>query len=306
MKLQQLRYLCEVARRHFNVSAAAERLSTAQSGISTQIRLLEEELGIPIFERHGKRLLRSTTEGLRIIEMAERVLAESDNIRRYADELRDPGRGTLSIGATHTQAHRLLPEVIKKFSGPYPGVRVRIHQADPIQLLAMLERRDVDIAITSIPEEMPDSVLAMPFQQWNLSVITLPDHPLRGQTLTLETLAAYPLVTYDQMLPVRTLINRAFDQKGLATHIALSDMDSATIITYVKLGLGVGVVSEAALPEQADADYVVTSAKQLFQPVTNNICLHRQRHYPEFVFRLIHLIAPDVDREHIAVLLGKE
>jgi DNA-binding transcriptional LysR family regulator len=167
----------------------------------------------------------------------------------------------------------------------------------------MLLRRDVDLAITSTPDNLPESLLALPFQQWQLTVVTPPGHALHDQPLTLENLAAWPLVTYDQMLPVRAHLNRAFDRRGLATNIAISAMDSATIITYVKLGLGVGVVSEAALPEKPDPELQIASARELFNPVANNICLHKQRMYPAFVFRLINLIAPALTPEQVQALL---
>jgi len=300
MKLQQLRYICEVARRGLNVSSAAERLHTAQSGISTQIRLLEEELNVQIFERHGKRLVSITPSGRTIIEMAERILCEAENIHQVSEQLNDQSRGTLSIATIHAHAHHSLPPLIKKFSSQYPGIQLRIHQGDPEQLTEMVLSRTADLAITTAPENVPDELIMLPYRTWKLVAITLPDHPLLSATpLTLESLAAYPLVTYDYAFVSRSSITTAFDEKGLMTNISLTAQDSDIIKTYVKLGLGVGLVAGSSIDNEKDKELQVVDASHLFESGTTYICLHRGKHLRDYVYTLINYLSPDITREVI-------
>lgn len=300
MKLQQLRYICEVARRGLNVSSAAERLHTAQSGISTQIRLLEEELSVQIFERHGKRLVSITPAGRTIIEMAERILCEAENIQQVSEQLNDQSKGTLSIATIHAYANYSLPPLIKKFSSQYPGIQLRIHQGDPDQLVDMVLSRTADMAITTSPENVPDELIMLPYRTWKLAAITLANHPLQDvNPLSLESLAAYPLVTYDYAFASRSSINTAFDEKGLMTNIALTAHDSDIIKTYVKLGLGVGLVAKSSIDEEKDADLRVIDASHLFESGTTYICLHRGKHMRDYVYTLINYLAPDITRDVI-------
>lgn len=298
MKLQQLRYICEVARRGLNVSSAAERLHTAQSGISTQIRLLEEELNTQIFERHGKRLIDITPAGVTIIEMAERILCETENIHHISEQLNDQTRGTFSIAAIHAHAHHSLPPVIKRFYREYPGIQLRIHQGDPDQLADMVMSRTADIAITTEPANTPDELVMLEYKKWDLAVIVPPGHPLLGmQPLTLEALAAFPLVTYDYAFISRTNINTAFDDKGLMTNIALTATSSDIIKTYVNLGFGVGLVAASSLDGNPDDDnLVMIDASHLFEPGKTYICLHRGKHLRDYVYSLIEYLAPELTR----------
>jgi len=300
MKLQQLRYICEVARRGLNVSSAAERLHTAQSGISTQIRLLEEELSVQIFERHGKRLVSVTPAGKTIIEMAERILCEAENIQQVSAQLNDQSKGTLSIATIHAYANYSLPPLIKDFSSQYPGIQLRIHQGDPDQLVDMVLSRTADLAITTSPENVPDELIMLPYRTWKLAAITLANHPLQDvNPLTLEALAAYPLVTYDYAFASRSAINTAFDEKGLMTNISLTAHDSDIIKTYVKLGLGVGLVAKSSIDEEKDGDLRVIDASHLFESGTTYVCLHRGKHMRDYVYTLINSLAPDITRDVI-------
>jgi LysR family cys regulon transcriptional activator len=298
MKLQQLRYICEVARRGLNVSSAAERLHTAQSGISTQIRLLEEELNVQIFERHGKRLVGITPAGRTIIEMAERILTETENIYQISEQLNDSNTGTLSIGTIQAYAHHSLPSIITRFSNEFPGIQLRIHQGNPEQLTDMVMTRAADLAITTAPETVPEELVMLPYKKWNIAVITLPNHPLqKAKPLTLEALAAYPLVTYDYTFMSRSSINNAFDEKGLMTNIALTAMSSEIIKTYVQLGLGVGLVAESSMDKDKDENLKVIDASHLFEPGTTYICLHRGRHLRDYVYTLINFLAPELTKD---------
>lgn len=307
MKLQQLRYICEVARRGLNVTTAAERLFTAQSGISTQIRLLEEELNVQIFERHGKRLTGITQAGEEILEMAERILTETENIRQVAQQLNDDSKGTLSIATTHTQAYHALPSVIAKFSEQFPDVKLRIHQGDTRQINEMLLTRTADVAVTTATREMPKELVMLPYREWHLSVITPLDHPLSKESnLSLEALAKYPLITYDHAVAGRSSVNQAFTDAGLLTNIALTALDSDIIKKYVKLGLGVGLIAETAIDENDDKDIYVAKAGDLFRPSTSCVCVHRGRHLRNFVYAFITLITPQLNEEAVEGILHWE
>ncbi len=307
MKLQQLRYICEVARRGLNVTTAAERLFTAQSGISTQIRLLEEELNVQIFERHGKRLTGVTPVGQGIIEMAERILTETDNIRQLAQQANDDSQGTLSIATTHTQAYHVLPPVIARFTQEYPGIKLRIHQGDVKQIYEMLLSRTADVAITTVARNMPNELVMLPFRDWNMAVITPPGHPLTElDSLSLESLAQYPLITYDNSVSGRAAINQAFTDANLLTNIALTALDADIIKKYVKLGLGVGVIAETALDAEEDRDLAVLEAGHLFQPSTSCISVHRGRHLRNFVYAFITYITPQLTEDAVEGILHWE
>lgn len=307
MKLQQLRYICEVARRGLNVTTAAERLFTAQSGISTQIRLLEEELNTQIFERHGKRLTGVTQAGETIIAMAERILTETENIRQVAQQLNDETKGTLSIATTHTQAYHALPEVIAKFSENYPDVKLRIHQGDAQQIYDMLLSRTADVAVTTATRDMPKELVMLPYREWHLAAITPPGHPLTQEgELTLEALAKYPLITYDHEVAGRTAVNQAFTDAGLLTNIALTALDSDIIKKYVKLGMGVGLIAETALEENNEKDLAVLPAEHLFRPSTSCVCVHRGRHLRGYVYSFITQITPQLSNDAVEGILRWE
>ena len=307
MKLQQLRYICEVARRGLNVTTAAERLFTAQSGISTQIRLLEEELNVQIFERHGKRLTGITAAGEAIIAMAERILTEAENIRHVAQQVNDDSTGTLSIVTTHTQAYHALPQIIAKFREKYPNVKLRIHQGDNQQIFDMLLTRNADIAVTTATKDMPPELVMLPYREWNLSVIMPHDHPLAKEPkLTLKNLAKYPLITYDNAVAGRTAVNEAFTNAGLLTNIALTALDSDIIKKYVKLGMGVGLIAETALNDEEDNDLSIIDASHLFAPSTSCICVHRGRHLRSYVYAFINNITPLLTEEAIEGILRWE
>ncbi len=297
MKLQQLRYICEVARRGLNVSSAAERLHTAQSGISTQIRLLEEELNVQIFERHGKRLVGTTPAGRTIIDMAERILTETENIHQISEQLNDQNKGTLSVGTIQAYASHSLPAIITRFSNEFPGIQLRIHQGNPEQLADMVLSRTADLAITTAPETVSDELVMLPYKTWNIAVITLPDHPLQQvKPLTLEAIATYPLVTYDYTFMSRSSINNAFDEKGLMTNIALTAMSSEIIKTYVGLGMGVGLVAASSMDERDD-NLAMIDASHLFEPGTTYICMHRGRLLRDYVYAFINFLAPELTRD---------
>ncbi|RMD78134.1 MAG: HTH-type transcriptional regulator CysB [Gammaproteobacteria bacterium] len=300
MRLQQLRYVREVVRRGFNVSAAAEALHTAQPGVSSQIQALERELGVRIFERKGKRLTGLTRPGQLIVELAERVLRDVENIRRVGAEFSNERAGTLSIATTHTQARYVLPRVIKTFTERYPEVRLDIHQGNPVQVSEMAVRGEVDLAIATEAIERFEELVMLPCYQWNRCVVVPPGHPLaRERPLTLEALARHPLITYDFAFTGRSKINQAFEAKGLEPNVVLTAIDSDVIKTYVELGLGVGILAKMAYDPERDRQLVALDAAHLFEPSTTRIGIRRGNYLRGFVYGFIELFAPHLNRQAV-------
>lgn len=298
MKLQQLRYLCEVAKQGLNVSAAAEKLYTSQPGVSKQIRLLEEELGVDIFVRNGKRVVEITEPGKAILAIAERLLREAENLRLAGKDFSNEGSGSLVIATTHTQARYALPLTVKAFVQRYPGVNLALHQGNPTQVAQMVVAGEADIAIaTEIIGEVKELV-SMPCHQWNHGIITPPKHPLlKEKTLSLEAIARYPIVTYDSAFAGRARINRAFERKALAPKVVLTAIDSDVIKAYVELGLGIGIVARMAYDPQRDKGLRMLDAGHLFESSTTHIGLRRGAYLRGYVYEFIHLFAPHLTRE---------
>lgn len=250
MNLQQLRYLRETVRRDLNLTAAAVALHTSQPGLSKAIRELEDELGITIFVRHGKRLTHLTDAGRAVVTIVERILLEIDNLKRSAQDWHDAQTGELRIAATHTQARYSLPPAIAALRSRYPDVVVRLHQGSPTQIVALLRAGQVDLGIATESIGAQPDLAARDLFCWYHAAICRPDHPLvRESSVSLAQLAAHDLITYDPEFAGRGHIDRAFLAAGLAPRIVLEATDSDVIKTYVQLGLGVGVVSELALAD---------------------------------------------------------
>ena len=300
MRLQQLRYIREVVRQGFNVSAAAEALHAAQPGVSSQIQALERELGVRIFERKGKRLTGLTRPGQIIAEAAERVLREVENIRRVGAEFSNERAGTLSIATTHTQARYVLPPVRKTCTERYPEVRLDIRQGNPVQVSQMAVRGEADLAIATEAIERFEELVMLPCYQWNRCVVVPPGHPLtRERPLTLEAIARHPIITYDFAFTGRSKINQAFEARGLEPNVVLTAIDSDVIKTYVELGLGVGILAKMAYDPQRDAPLVALDASHLFEPSTTRIGIRRGSYLRGFVYGFIELFAPHLTRQAV-------
>jgi len=300
MKLNQLRYICEVARRGLNVSAAAEALYTSQPGVSKQIRLLEEELGVQIFGRSGKHLSHITPAGAEVIAEAERVLAQVRNIRSIAAEHRDENRGSLSIATTHTQARHALPEVVRDFRQRYPNVSLHMHQGTPMQIAEMAARGTVEFAVATEAIELFEDLVMLPCYRWNRSVIVPKGHPLtQVQPLTLEAVAKYPIVTYVFGFTGRSKLDKAFAQKGLKPEVVFTATDSEVIKTYVGLGLGIGIIASMAFDPERDTELTALNADHLFDPSVTNIGFRRGTYLRGYMREFIKLFAPHVTDEII-------
>jgi len=305
MKLQQLRYLCEVARRGLNVSDTAKALYTSQPGVSKQIRLLEQELGVDVFVRQGKRITAVTPAGQAIIAIAERMLNDTDNLKQAAREYTDEDTGSLTIATTHTQARYVLPQVIKRFTALYPKVRLNLRQGNPIQISQMVVAGEADIAIaTEAIERFPELVM-LPCYRWNRCVITPPHHPLlKLKRLALEDIARYPIITYDFAFTGRSLINRAFEAKGLTPNVVLTALDADVIKTYVELGLGIGIMAKMAFDPKRDKNLRALDASHLFRASTTRIGLRRNSYLRGYVYSFIELFAPHLDRRTVETAMA--
>lgn len=300
MKLQQLRYIWEVSQHDLNVSTTAERLFTSQPGISKQIRLLESELGIDIFSRNGKHFTALTPAGSQVIDIAGEILAKVRDIRQIADEHLDTEVGMLSIATTHTQARYALPAVIQQFMQRYPKIKLSINQGTPAQISEQVARGVVDLAIATESSNLFDNLVTLPCYQWNRSVLVPHDHPLTQQsTLTLEDVAKYPIITYTFGFTGRSQLDLAFDRAGLHPQLSLTAVDADVIKTYVRLGLGIGIVAHMAYDPKQDSDLTALEAGHLFAPSTTKVVLRRDMFMRAFLYDFIEMFAPHLNRDLI-------
>ncbi len=308
MKLHQLRYICEVADRALNISEAAEAMHTSQPGVSKQIRLLESELGVPIFSRAGKRLTALTEPGAEIVQAARRALREVENIRHIGQEYSGEHTGTLTIATTHTQARYVLPPVIQRFRSQHPGIRLQLRQGSPEQICDMAHSGEADLAIATEAVASSEGLIALPCYRWHHCVLVPPDHPLLalGRTPTLQELAAYPIVTYDFAFAGRSQLSQTFARAGLAPQVVLTALDADVIKTYVELGLGVGLVANVAFDAERDVNLRMIDTAQLFPASTTWVGVRRGGYLRGFVYDFIELFAPHLDRATLKAALNAE
>jgi len=298
MKLQQLRYICEVARHNLNLSNAAEALFTSQPGISKQIRSLEEELGVDIFVRHGKRVVAVTEPGQAILEIAQRVLKDVENLRQVGEEFTEEDSGHLTIATTHTQARYALPHVIQRFTKRYPGVRLSLRQGSPTQISELVTSGEADIAIATEAIELYEDLVMLPCYEWNRCVLVPPGHPLlNARKLTLQAMADFPIVTYDFAFTGRSKMNQAFADKGLTPNVVLTAIDADVIKTYVELGLGIGIVAMMAYDPKRDTHLRAMDASHLFEPSTTRIGIRKNSYLRGYTYEFIEMFAPHLSRK---------
>ena len=274
MKLQQLRYIVEVQNNNLNVSATAESLFTSPPGISKQVRMLEDDLGVQIFGRSGKHLTHVTDAGQEVIDIARKIMAQVESIKAVSREHNLPDQGKLNIATTHTQARYALPQVIQGFMRRYPNVSLHMHQGTPSQISDLAAKGEADFAIATESLHLYNDLVMLPCYHWNRSVIVKHDHPLAQKgSITIEDIAAHPLVTYVFGFTGRSELDHAFNEAGLTPKIVFTATDADVIKTYVRLGLGVGigVVASMAIDEEVDTDLVRADASHLFEYSTTKI-----------------------------------
>ncbi|MGB1271885.1 MAG: HTH-type transcriptional regulator CysB [Endozoicomonas sp.] len=298
MKLQQLRYIWEVAHHDLNVSATAQSLYTSQPGISKQIRLLEDELGVEVFARSGKHLTRITPAGEKIIDTAGEILRKVESIKQVAQEFSDERKGSLSIATTHTQARYALPPIINQFITQYPDVALHMHQGTPIQIAEMAADGSVDFAIATEALELFNDLVMMPCYRWNRCVLVPKDHPLaQVAELSLSDIAHYPLVTYVFGFTGRSKLDEAFMNEGLSPRVVFTATDADVIKTYVRLNLGVGIVAKMAYDPELDSDLVPLDADHLFEPSITKIGFRRGTFLRGFMYDFIEAFAPHLTKD---------
>ena len=305
MNLQQLRYLCAIVDHGLNVSDAAAALHTSQPGISKQIRQFEDEIGVRVFLRQGKRLASLTPAGEAVVAVARRALRELGNLKRVGAEYKNEAEGTLAIATTHTQARYVLPPVLRRFADRFPKVKLELHQGNPVQVAEQTARGDADVGIaTEALASFPDLV-TMPCYQWNRCVLVPRGHPLAAVVpLSLKALARYPIVTYDYTFTGRSQINAAFDAEGLAPNVVLSALDSDVIKTYVELGMGVGIIAQMAYDPVRDTAFEKLDAAHLFAPSITRLALRRGVFLRGYIYEFIALFAPALDRAAVDAALA--
>jgi LysR family transcriptional regulator, cys regulon transcriptional activator len=297
MKLQQLKYIVEVVNHNLNVSATAENLYTSQPGISKQVRLLEDELGIQIFERSGKHLTQVTPAGESIVRIAQEILSRVDSIKSVAGEHTHPEMGTLNISTTHTQARYALPEVIKGFTKRYPKVSLHMHQGTPSQMSEAIAKGVANFAIATEALHLYQDAVMLPCYHWNRSIVVPKGHPLAlKEHITIEELAAYPLVTYVFGFTGRSELDTAFNRVGLTPRVVFTATDADVIKTYVKMGIGVGVIASMAINKDQDTDLVAIDASHIFGSSTTSIGFRRGTFLRSYMYDFMERFAPHLTK----------
>jgi LysR family transcriptional regulator, cys regulon transcriptional activator len=298
MKLQQLRYIWEVAHHDLNVSATAHSLYTSQPGISKQIRLLEDELGVEVFTRTGKHLTHITPAGQTIIDHAGEILRKVDSIKKVAQDFSNEKRGSLSVATTHTQARYALPFVIRGFIDRYPEVSLHMHQGSPVQIAELASDGHVDFAIATEGLELFNDLVMLPCYRWNRCIVVPKGHALtRIRKLSLADVAAHPIVTYVFGFTGRSKLDDAFGRHGLAPRVVFTATDADVIKTYVRLGLGIGIMAQMAYDEAQDAGLVALDASHLFEASTTMIGCRRGTFLRGYMYEFIELFAPHLKRK---------
>lgn len=297
MKLHQLRYLAAVVQNGLNITTAAKKLHTSQPGVSKQLKLLEEELGFPVFERDGRNLVRVTPAGQEVVDRALRILEEVQNIRRLSSDLKDERAGSLSLGTTHTQARYVLPPVIQKFRANYPEVDLHLHQGTSEQIADLAKLDRIDFAIATGAGELFPGLVLLPTYRWYRRIVVPHDHPLAGEReVSLKALAKFPIVTYTFSFTGRSSLPALFESAGLKLNVALTASDADVIKTYVRLGLGVGILASMAIDANEDRDLVVLNADHLFTPHTTWIGFRRGRLLRGYMYEFMKTFAPHLNR----------
>ncbi|MBS0909587.1 HTH-type transcriptional regulator Cbl [Tatumella sp. JGM118] len=299
MNFQQLRIIREASRCQFNLTEVAKTLYTSQSGISRHIRELEEELGVELFIRHGKRMLGLTGPGKEMLTIAKRILDDAGKAKRLGELFTGQQDGVLTIATTHTQARYSLPGKIKLFRELYPNIRVVLNQGTPEEIRSMVSGGSADLGIASEVLSHSDTLRAFPWFRWNHKVLLPKQHPLADlQEITLEHLAAWPLITYRSGMTGRSVIDQAFESAGLKVDIVLSAQDSDVVKTYVKLGMGIGIVAETAVSEQED-DVIALDVRQLFTASTVWLAVKRGQLQRDYLWQFMMLCNPNLSVDEL-------
>jgi LysR family transcriptional regulator, cys regulon transcriptional activator len=307
MNFQQLRIVRETVRQEFNLTEVANALYTSQPGVSKHIKDLEDELGIEIFVRRGKRLLGLTEPGKELVQVVDRILVDTQNLRRIADQFASRETGHFIVATTHTQARYALPKIIKWFKTDYPKVHLALHQGSPKEIADMLISGAADVGIATEGLDESPEIATFPFYNWHHAVIVRRDHPLlQAGKLTLEALSEYPLITYHEGFTGRAHVDKAFADAGIVPDIVLSAIDADVIKTYVDLDLGVGIVASMAYDPEKDRDLALIPVPDLFPSNTTRLAVRRGTYLRSYASAFIEKVCPDIGEEAIRAALQKQ
>lgn len=300
MNFQQLRIINETVRRNYNLTEVANALFTSQSGVSKHIKDLEDELNIELFVRKGKRFIGLTEPGKELVKIVERILFDTKNIKRLAEQFSNQDQGQLTIATTHTQAQYILPPVVAEFKKAFPKVHLVLNESKPSDILSMLIDGRADIGIATEALENATDLISFPFHTWQHIVIVPTGHPLeRVQPLTLEAIAEYPIITYHHGLTGRSRIDQIFTKAGLIPDIAMSALDADVIKTYVRLGLGIGIIASVAFSSDRDTTLVKLDSEYLFEKNTTFISVRRNHYLRGYAYRFMELCIPTLSEAEI-------
>ena len=306
MNFQQLRIIRETVRRGFNLTEVANSLFTSQSGVSKHIKDLEDELGVELFVRRGKRLLGLTDPGKELVVMVERMLLDAANIKRLADQYTHREEGTLTLATTHTQARYSLPAVVAEFKRAFPKVHLKLHQGSPGEIVQMLLDGEADIGIAT--EALADvaELVSFPYYRWHHAVVVPAGHALEAvQPLTLEAIAAWPVITYHEGFTGRARLDSTFAARGLVPDVVMSALDADVIKTYVELGLGVGILASVAFNPARDVELRQLDSSHLFPENVTRIALRRGHYLRGYAYRFIELCAPELTEASVMQALAR-
>ena len=310
MTLQQLRCVVAMLGNELNVSATAAALHTSQPGVSKHIRALEDELGVELFERAGRQVVRVTPAGVDVIRAAEAVLAGVEDVRTLGRQHADPNAGSLTLATTHTQARYVLPGIVEAFRESWPRVDIHLHQGTPQQMAAMVRAGEVDLVIATEGLEHYEGLVHLPCSRWHRAVVVPHGHALFKLSsigsLTLEALAAYPLVTYTFGFTGTSELDRAFGARGLAPNVVLTATDADVVKAYVRTGLGVGIVARMAFEVADGADLVALDASHLFGSDVTHVVMRPRRALRDFAHDFIERFAPHLTRETVKAALAAQ
>lgn len=306
MNLQQLRIVREAVQQNFNLTEVAAALFTSQSGVSKHIKDLEDELGVELFQRRGKRLLGLTEPGKEVAQVADRMLQDLRNIKRLAQQFSSADQGQLTIATTHTQARYALPQVVARFKAAYPRVHLVLHQGSPAEIVSLLQSGEADVGIATEALGRDDAFVTFPFYEWHHAVVVPQGHPLAQQPVTLEALAEQPLITYHEGYTGRARIDASFAQAGLAPDIVMSALDADVIKTYVQVGLGVGIIAAMAFEPNRDAGLQRLDASHLFPVNTTRIALKRGHYLRGFAYRFLQECVDSLTEERVKAAMEIE
>jgi LysR family transcriptional regulator, cys regulon transcriptional activator len=300
MNLHQLRFIREAVRQNFNLTEAAKALFTSQPGVSKAIIEMEEELGVDIFTRHGKRIRGLTEPGRVVLRSVELIMKEVDSLKQIGKEFSAQDSGSLRIATTHTQARYALPKVVQAFMQKYPKVRLSLLQGNPKQIAEMILKDQADIAIATEAIADVDGLLALPCYQWEHVVIATPGHPLlKHKELTLEDIAEFPLITYDTAFAGRSKIDLAFAVRNLKPDVLLEAIDADVIKTYVELGMGVGIIAGVAFDAERDRNLRAIGVGHLFGRNVSHMAVKQGAYLRSYVYTFIELLSPVLTRKMV-------